>query len=104
MEKIKVYYVESKWQEEALLGRKVKDYAQLNLAKFDSETVQSIDEAEKAFKEGILNIVLPLACPLVTEEDVLRLAKSMRLRGASRVEFYTSSAVFCRGRGRGGFL
>ncbi|MBQ9276139.1 MAG: hypothetical protein IJ226_00930 [Clostridia bacterium] len=101
MEKIKVYYVESKWQEEALLGRKVKDYALLNLAKFDSETVQSIDEAEKAFKEGVLNIVLPLACPLVTEEDVLRLAKSMRLRGASRVEFYTSSAVFCRGRGGG---
>ncbi len=101
MEKIRIYYAKSKWQEEALLGRKVKDYALLNLAKFESKNVQSIIEAEREFEEKYLNIVLPLTCPLVGEEDVLRLAKSMRLRGAKRVEFYGSSAVFCRGKGSG---
>ena len=101
MKKIRIYFVDGKWQEESLLGRKVKDYALLSLARFETKSVQNISEAEKEFEDGFLNIVLPLACPLVCEEDVLRLAKSMRLRGAKRVEFYGSTALFCQGKGSG---
>ena len=99
MEKIKVYLVESKWQDERLLGRKVKDFVLANMQGFDRKIVPGSQDAENLFEDGALNVVLPLSCPLVTKDDVLRLAKSIRLRGAKRVEFYGSSAVFCLGKG-----
>ena len=40
--------------------------------------------------------MLPLACPLVRLEDVLRAVKTMKLRGVKRVNFRSSSAYIVR--------
>ena len=99
MEKIRVYLIPSKWQNEELLGRKVCEYVERAICWLDCKIV---DQAyDMAFEDGIYHVVLPLACPLVKAEDIARIVKSMRIRGEKKVRFDNSSAYIQFGKGGG---
>ncbi|MBO4380661.1 MAG: hypothetical protein J5815_00735 [Clostridia bacterium] len=103
MEKLKIYFVSSPWQDEAILGRRVADYEERALAEFDCKRVESADEI--SFEDGVYSVVLPLACPLVERDAVLRIVKSMRLKGLKELGFCDSSAYIRLGKaGEGGIF
>ena len=97
MEKFRIYFVPSAWQDEEMLGRKVREFQERALEGLNCKTVE--DESDIEFEDGVYHVVLPLACPLVRGEDVAKLVKSMRLRGAKRVRFCDSRAFVQLGKG-----
>lgn len=97
MENLKIYLIESPFQDKVLLGRKVKEYVEREFEGADVLYVQSVDEIAKAGTFA----VIPLDCPLVSRADVERAAKGLRLKGASCLKFERSSAYVARGGGDG---
>lgn len=100
MEKIRIHLIPSAWQDEELLGRKVREFQERALEGLNCKTVESGSDIN--FEDGIYHVVLSLACPLVKSEDVVRFVKSMRMRGANRVRFCDSSAFVQYGKGGNG--
>ncbi len=100
MERLKIYFVSSPWQDEAILGRRVEEYEARALADFDCKRVESIKEI--SFEDGVYSVVLPLACPLIERDDVLRIVKSMRLKGLKELRFCDSSAYIRLGKAEKG--
>lgn len=74
-EKIIVWLLPAEGGERELLGRKVADYAPRALRAFETRYAGSVGEIRAG--EGI-DVVLPLDMPLVTEEDILRAAATVR--------------------------
>ena len=74
-EKIVVWLLPAEGGERELLGRKVADYAPRALRAFETRYAGSVGEIRAG--DGI-DVVLPLDMPLVTEEDILRAAATVR--------------------------
>ena len=97
MENLKIYLIESPFQDKVLLGRKVKEYLEREFEGADVSYVQSADE----IKQVGTFAVIPFDCPLVSLADVERAAKGLRLKGAFCVKFENSSAFVARKGGDG---
>lgn len=98
MKKTKIFFVASKYGDEMLLGRKVREYQERELSGLECRFFDDFQEAESAFCADDFNVVLPLACPLVTLTDVERITKNMTLRAITAVKFHSSSAYIVRGK------
>ena len=98
MDNLKIWLVPSAYQDEVLLGRKVREYVEREFIESDVSFVDSPQDVDCGRNT---NVVLPLACPLVSFADVRRAVNSMRLKGATKVEFEGSGAYIVRKGGDG---
>jgi len=97
MKDFKIYLKPSEYQDEILLGRKVREYVEREFENFECLDYGDFDEAHVAGT----SVVLPLSCPLVRFGDVSRAVKSLKLKGASKLAFEGSSAYICQKGGDG---
>lgn len=92
MDNLKIWLLNSPYQDEDLLGRKVREYVE---REFENLACEYVDDVSEVHPVGV-SVVLPLSCPLATLHDVQRVVKSMKLRGVKRVNFRSSSAYIVR--------
>lgn len=102
MEKLRILFVKTAYDEAELLGRRVRDYVEREMQEFECEYCADFEEAEKRLKGEVFNVVLPLSCPLARAEDVKRIAKSMSLKGLRVAKFHSSRAYIVRGKSLSG--
>lgn len=81
-----------------MLGRKIGEFQVRELSEFECKQVLSSGDID--FEDGVYGVVLPLACPLVSGESVLKIIKSMRLKGLKEARFVDSTAYIRLGNSK----
>ena len=98
MKNLKIYFVESLYQNEKILGRSVKEWM---LSEFDGMECQIVKDISEVDFSALPMAVLPLDMPLVTKEYLVRLLENAQNQGVGKVIFGGEDSVFCLVTGRG---
>lgn len=98
MKNLKIYFVESPYQNEKILGRSVKEWM---LSEFDGMECQIVKDISKVDFSALPMAVLPLDMPLLTKKYLVRLLENAQNQGIGKVIFGGEDSLFCLVTGRG---
>ncbi|MBO7151448.1 MAG: hypothetical protein J6V77_01305, partial [Clostridia bacterium] len=94
MKNLKIYFVESEFENEKILGREAREYV---LSEFDEEEYEIVKSFSDISPTGFPYAILSLDMPLVTKEYVDRMLKYALRKGISKVIFGGEDNGFCMG-------
>ena len=91
MKNLKIYFVESEFQDVEILGRKAKDYIFNEFDGVEYEVVKDICDVDLSVCPVA---VLPLDAPLITQEYLFRMTEFAKRKGVGNLCFGDENSPF----------
>ncbi|MBO7221469.1 MAG: hypothetical protein J6V37_00305 [Clostridia bacterium] len=98
MKNLKIYFVESEFENEKILGREAREYV---LSEFDEEEYEIVKSFSDISPTGFPYVILSLDMPLITKEYLIRLLKTASKQKIGRCVLGGEHSEFCLVLGEG---